>query len=88
MNLSVIGTGYVGLVTGACLAREGHQVVCMDIDESKVEKLKKGISPIYEPGIEDLLTKCIADKKISFTTDLSETVAHADALFLALPTPP
>lgn len=87
MNVTIIGTGYVGLVTGCCLAEHGHQVVCIDNNEAKVEELKKGVSPIFEPGLTDLLKENIADKRISFTTDLAEGVKQAEAIFLALPTP-
>lgn len=87
MNVTIIGTGYVGLVTGCCLAEHGHQVVCIYNNEAKVEELKKGVSPIFEPGLTDLLKENIADKRISFTTDLAEGVKQAEAIFLALPTP-
>lgn len=87
MNVTIIGTGYVGLVTGCCLAEHGHNVTCVDNNEAKVEELKQGMSPIFEPGLTDLLTRNIAEQRISFTTDLAEGVKTAEAIFLALPTP-
>lgn len=88
MNIAVVGTGYVGLVGGVCMADMGHHVVCVDIDQAKVQTLQKGKTPIYEPGLETLLQKAIAADMISFTTSLSEAVAKAEVIFLALPTPP
>lgn len=87
MRVSVIGSGYVGLVTGTCFAETGNEVVCMDVDEQKVEKMKMGIVPIYEPGLEGLLIKNIKEQRLAFTTDLNEAVKHAEIVFLALPTP-
>lgn len=88
MNICVVGTGYVGLVTGTCLAEMGNNVICVDINEEKVEKLKQGISPIYEPQLDILLERNIRQKRLHFTTQLAEGVANATILFLALPTPP
>jgi UDPglucose 6-dehydrogenase len=88
MNVTVVGTGYVGLVTGCCLAEAGHQVVCVDNNEAKVAELRQGKSPIYEPGLVDLLANGIESGRISFAADLAEGVRQADAIFLALPTPP
>jgi UDPglucose 6-dehydrogenase len=88
MNVTVVGTGYVGLVTGTCLAESGHQVVCVDNHEAKVADLKKGLSPIYEPGLAEMLNRNIERGRISFTTGLAEGTAGAEAIFLALPTPP
>ena len=88
MQLSIIGTGYVGLVTGTCFAETGNDVVCIDIDSNKVNKLKKGESPIYEPGLDMLLERNIKENRISFTTDLEEGIKEAKVIFLALPTPP
>jgi UDPglucose 6-dehydrogenase len=88
MNVTVVGTGYVGLVTGCCLAEAGHQVICVDNDDAKVAELKQGRSPIYEPGLVDLLTNNIERGRLSFTTELAKGVEGADAVFLALPTPP
>ena len=87
MNIAVIGTGYVGLVTGTCLAETGNRVICMDVDEKKVDLMKKGEVPIYEPGLEVLLKRNIKQKRLFFTTELSEAVHAADIIFLALPTP-
>lgn len=88
MKLCVIGTGYVGLVTGTCLADLGHEVVCVDKDENKIEKLKKGISPIYEPGLEELITRNTKAKKLSFVTDIKEGMEGAKVIFIAVSTPP
>jgi len=88
MHLSIIGTGYVGLVTGTCFAETGNNVVCIDIDERKINNLKNGKSPIYEPGLDILLERNIREKRISFTTSLAEGIADAKVIFLALPTPP
>jgi len=87
MNIAVIGTGYVGLVTGTCLAETGNQVICMDVDAKKVESMKNGIVPIYEPGLEILLKRNIKQNRLHFTTELSKAVHAADIIFLALPTP-
>ncbi len=87
MRLSVVGTGYVGLVVGTCFAESGNDVICVDIDEQKVKMLKKGENPIYEPGLTDLLKKNIAEKRLSFTTDIEAAVKKTDVIFLALPTP-
>src|SRR6266550_7063921 len=87
MRLAVIGTGYVGLVTGTCLADVGHDVVCVDIDESKVSQLRRGETPIYEPGLAELVTRNAAAGRLRFTTKLAE-IDDPDAIFFALPTPP
>lgn len=88
MNIAVVGTGYVGLVTGTCLAETGNHVVCVDIDEDKVNKMKNGVIPIYEPHLDNLFERNIKQKRLSFTTNLEEAVKHANVIFLALPTPP
>lgn len=88
MNIAVVGTGYVGLVTGACLASLGNNVVCVDVDEAKVKQMRDGKIPIYEPDLEDLFLAAIKDAKLSFTTKLSDAVKNAQVVFLALPTPP
>ena len=87
MKISVIGTGYVGLVVGTCLAEGGNDVICVDIDEKKIRMLRKSISPIYEPGLEELLEKNIREKRLVFTTDLEQAVKQTEVIFLALPTP-
>ena len=87
-KIAVIGTGYVGLVTGTCFAETGNQVICVDIDESKVEKMRNGEVPIYEPHLDVVFERNIAAKRISFTTNLKEAIDFAEIVFLALPTPP
>lgn len=87
MKISIIGTGYVGLVTGVGLASVGHKVACVDIDEEKIKKINKGISPIYEKGLEGLLKKSIAKKLFSATVDLKSAVLDSDITFIAVPTP-
>ncbi|MEW6512291.1 MAG: UDP-glucose/GDP-mannose dehydrogenase family protein [Bacteroidota bacterium] len=87
MKLSVIGTGYVGLVVGTCFAESGNDVICVDNDIRKLKALRKGESPIFEPGLTDLLKKNIAEKRILFTDSLEKAVRGADIIFLALPTP-
>ncbi len=87
MKLSVIGTGYVGLVVGTCFAESGNDVICVDIDERKLSMLRKGESPIYEPGLTDLLKKNIHEKRLAFTSDVSDAVRKSEIIFLALPTP-
>jgi len=88
MKIAVIGTGYVGLVTGTCFAETGNQVVCVDIDADKVERLKKGVIPIYEPHLDVLFERNIKQGRLQFTTNLSEGIEDATVIFLALPTPP
>jgi len=88
MKITVVGTGYVGLVTGTCLAETGNHVCCVDIDQRKVEKLRNGQMPIYEPGLEKLFERNLKEERLSFTTSLEEGVAHSEIIFLALPTPP
>ena len=88
MKISVIGTGYVGLVVGTCFAETGYDVICADIDERKVQMLRKAKSPIYEPGLEPLIEKNLREKRLSFTTNIGQTIKNTDVIFLALPTPP
>jgi len=88
MNVSVIGTGYVGLVAGACLAESGHHVTCVDIDEEKVRKLWDGIIPIYEPGLEPLVKRNVEEERLSFTTDIDQAVKDSYVVFIAVGTPP
>lgn len=88
MNITVVGTGYVGLVTGCCLATADNQVICVDNNEGKVEDMRNGVVPIFEPGLEDLMQAGVKAGKLSFTTDIASAVADADVIFLALPTPP
>jgi len=88
MKIAVVGTGYVGLVTGTCLAETGNDVICVDINEEKVEKMKRGEIPIYEPGLELLFNRNIEQGRLTFTTRLEEAVSDAKIIFLALPTPP
>ena len=88
MNISIIGTGYVGLVTGTCFAEVGHQVVCVDCDASKIEMLKAGGIPIYEPGLKELVEKNAAEGRLRFTTSTREGVDVSDIIFIAVPTPP
>ncbi len=88
MKIAVVGTGYVGLVTGTCFAETGNHVTCVDIDVKKVEKLKSGKVTIYEPGLEVLFERNIKQGRLDFTTDLKEGIEGAEIIFLALPTPP
>src|SRR5688572_28229467 len=88
MKIAVVGTGYVGLVTGTCFAETGNEVICVDIDKSKVEKLTNGQITIYEPGLEKLFLRNLKEDRLHFTTNLEEGVKDAEIIFLALPTPP
>ncbi len=88
MKIAVVGTGYVGLVTGTCFAETGNDVTCVDIDERKVEKLKKGKLPIYEPGLDVIFDRNTKEGRLKFTTNLIEGIKGAQVIFLALPTPP
>ena len=87
MEIVVAGTGYVGLVTGACLSEMGHKVTCVDIDEAKVEIMKKGVSPIYEPGLEDLLKRNYKEGRLDFTTNYKDAYKSADVVFIGVGTP-
>lgn len=88
MKLAVIGTGYVGLVSGTCFAETGNQVICVDIDENKINRLKSGKLTIYEPGLQVLFERNIKQERLLFTTNLEEAIKDAEIIFLALPTPP
>ena len=88
MNISIIGTGYVGLVTGAGFAETGNQVLCMDIDPRKIENLRNGIIPIFEPGLQEMVRFNLQEGRLRFTLDLKEAVDNGQVIFLALPTPP
>src|SRR5579883_1869586 len=85
--ISVIGTGYVGLVTGTCLADMGNTVTCIDIDEEKIAKLRRGECPIYEPGLNDLLARNIEAERLTFTTNYAEGLRDAEIIFIAVNTP-
>lgn len=88
MNIAVVGTGYVGLVSGTCFAETGNNVYCVDIDETKVKRMRNGEVPIYEPGLEVLLERNVRGGRLHFTTSLEEGIKDAEIIFLALPTPP
>lgn len=88
MKIAVVGTGYVGLVTGTCFAETGNQVICVDIDSQKVSRMQNGEIPIYEPGLDVLFDRNIAEGRLTFTTNLAEGIKDAEVIFLALPTPP
>ncbi|MDR0410865.1 MAG: UDP-glucose/GDP-mannose dehydrogenase family protein [Treponema sp.] len=88
MNISVIGTGYVGSVSGACLADFGNNVVCVDRDAAKIEALKNGVIPLFEPGLDEVICRNVRTRRLRFSTDLAESVRDADAVFIAVGTPP
>jgi nucleotide sugar dehydrogenase len=88
MDLCIIGSGYVGLVTGACFAEVGHHVICVDNDQRKVDMLQAGKIPIYEPGLEDLVHRNVGAKRLRFTTSTQEGVDASQVVFIAVPTPP
>ncbi|MFM8284480.1 MAG: 3-hydroxyacyl-CoA dehydrogenase NAD-binding domain-containing protein, partial [Planctomycetaceae bacterium] len=88
MRIAVVGTGYVGLVTGTCFADSGNTVTCIDIDAAKVARLERGEIPIYEPGLEDLVERNVRAGRLAFTTDTAAAVRNADIVFLAVGTPP
>ena len=87
MKLCMIGTGYVGLVSGTCFADIGNQVICVDKDQDKIKKLKSGISPIYEPGLNELIKKNYLAKRLSFTTDIKQAITSSDIIFICVGTP-
>lgn len=88
MNVVVVGSGYVGLVTGICLSEVGSKVVCVDVNENKIEKLKKGILPIYEPGLEEMMKRNTRENRLTFSTDLGSSIQDAEIVFIAVGTPP
>lgn len=88
MKITIVGAGYVGLVTGTCLAEVGNEIICVDKDQTKIKQMQKGIVPIYEPGLEVLFKRNIKENRLTFTTDLKEGIKDAAIIFLALPTPP
>jgi len=88
MNISIVGTGYVGLVTGTCFADVGNQVLCVDRDQAKIDMLLDGKIPIFEPGLESLVKTSVDQRRLQFTTDLGAAVDHAEIIFIAVGTPP
>ena len=88
MKITIIGSGYVGLVTGACLAELGNDVFCLDVDQKKIDLLNAGGVPIYEPGLKELIERNRAAGRIQFSTDVAASVAHGDVQFIAVGTPP
>lgn len=87
MRVAMIGTGYVGLVTGTCFSEFGVDVVCVDVNEDKIKKLEEGVMPIYEPGLDDLVQSNVEAGRLSFSTDLASSVKGVDAVFIAVGTP-
>ena len=87
MNIAVVGSGYVGLVSGTCFAEMGNKVTCVDIDQNKIQKLKEGILPIFEPGLEHMVLKNVQNKNLFFTTNLAEAIKDAQIVFIAVGTP-
>ena len=88
MNITVVGTGYVGLVVGACLAETGNSVICADVDRKKIDGLKQNVLPIYEPGLEDFVERNQAQGRLTFTTEVGQAISQADVIFIAVGTPP
>ena len=88
MNIAIVGTGYVGLVSGTCFSEMGINVTCVDVDEKKIENLKKGVISIYEPGLEDMVRKNIQAGRLNFTTDLADVLDEEEIVFSAVGTPP
>src|SRR3989338_10771578 len=87
MRITMVGTGYVGLTTGACLANLGNDVICLDIDEKKIEMLKNGKVPIYEPGLNELVAQNVEEGRLRFTTDTKYAIESSDTVFIAVGTP-
>src|SRR5256712_7429182 len=87
MKIGVVGTGYVGLVAGTCFAESGNDVVCVDIVAVKIEALRQGVVPIYEPGLEELIRRNVAESRLAFTTDLADAVRKSQVIFIAVGTP-
>ena len=88
MRVAVVGTGYVGLVAGTCFAQTGNNVICVDVDENKINSLKEGKIPIYEPGLEEMVKRNVAEERLRFTTDIIEAVKESLVIFIAVGTPP
>ena len=88
MNIAIVGTGYVGLVSGTCFSDMGINVTCVDLDQTKIENLKNGIIPIYEPGLEEMVKKNIKARRLKFETDLTKVLDDVDVVFSAVGTPP
>ncbi len=86
-TITVIGTGYVGLVTGTCMANLGNQVRCLDINPARIESLRQGVMPIYEPGLEEMVRRNVAAGRLHFTTDYAEALADAEFVFICVDTP-
>ena len=87
MNITIIGCGYVGLVSGTCLSDIGHNVICLDINKNKINSLKKGIMPIYEDGLEKMIIFNTKKKRLSFTSSYKQAISHSDIIFLCVDTP-
>ena len=88
MNIAIVGTGYVGLVSGTCFAEMGAHVTCVDVDVNKINKLKAGEMPIYEPGLEELVKRNVSYGRLNFTTDINEVIDDVDVVLYAVGTPP
>ena len=88
MQIAVIGTGYVGLVTGAGLADFGNDVICVDIDKKKIDALRHGVIPIYEPGLDTIVSRNVSEGRLKFSTDLAQAIVASRAIFIAVGTPP